>query len=405
MVSKKSSMFSQLIAGYLLVIATSGFARLAYGVLMPSMQEDLAINYAQAGFLATIISLGFLVISTLIAVLAQKFGIKKIVLAGGFLVTVCLFLLSFAKSYYFVMLIMFLLGAGSSLAFAPLMSLMVIQFANKKGLVLGILLSGVGSGMLLSGIITTNLSDYFPSLGWRDIWTIFGTISLIVTLLSLFVLKEAENKTNTKNNQNQSISKAFKNVKIIRIGIIYFLVGVGYLIPVLFQSSFMINSGFSEKIAGNVFALSGLSIIVGSPVFGMISDRIGRKNSLLITSILCMIAGILPVLNHHLIAFVAASILFPFSLGGFLVLIQSMAAERVSPSLVPAVLGYVSVFYSIGQLIGPSLAGAVIEKFGGIQSAYILASCIFLGTLIITSFVKENEKEEVLAVQTNPLSG
>ncbi|MEH7743786.1 MFS transporter [Neobacillus drentensis] len=92
MASKKSSMFSQLIAGYLLVIATSGFARLAYGVLMPSMQEDLAINYAQAGFLATIISLGFLVISTLIGVLAQKIGIKKIVLAGGFLVTVCLFL-------------------------------------------------------------------------------------------------------------------------------------------------------------------------------------------------------------------------------------------------------------------------------------------------------------------------
>ncbi|WP_176526029.1 MFS transporter, partial [Bacillus sp. AFS001701] len=194
MTSKKSSMFSQLIAGYLLVIATSGFARLAYGVLMPSMQEDLAINYAQAGFLATIISLGFLVISTLIGILAQKFGIKKIVLAGGFLVTVCLFLLSFAKSYYIVMLIMFLLGAGSSLVFAPLMSLMVTQFANKKGLVLGILLSGVGSGMLLSGIITTNISDYFPSLGWRVIWTIFGIISLIVTLLSLFVLKEGENK-------------------------------------------------------------------------------------------------------------------------------------------------------------------------------------------------------------------
>ncbi|WHY58337.1 hypothetical protein [Peribacillus simplex] len=60
---KKWSMWSQLIAGFLLVISTTGFARLAYGVLMPFMQADLNMNYTQAGLLATTISLGLLAIS------------------------------------------------------------------------------------------------------------------------------------------------------------------------------------------------------------------------------------------------------------------------------------------------------------------------------------------------------
>lgn len=76
-------------SGFLLVISTTGFARLAYGVLMPFMQADLNMNYTQAGLLATTISLGFLAISPVAGVLALKFGMKKVIMAwvqGCFLV-------------------------------------------------------------------------------------------------------------------------------------------------------------------------------------------------------------------------------------------------------------------------------------------------------------------------------
>ncbi|MCK0470393.1 hypothetical protein MW695_03265 [Alkalihalobacillus sp. APA_J-10(15)] len=65
-----------------MVISTTGFARLAYGVLMPFMQADLNMNYTQAGLLAL------------------KFGMKQVIMAGGSLVTVSFLFLSFSNSFY-----------------------------------------------------------------------------------------------------------------------------------------------------------------------------------------------------------------------------------------------------------------------------------------------------------------
>lgn len=385
-------MLTQLMAGFLLVISTTGFARLAYGVLMPFMQADLNMNYTQAGLLATTISLGFLAISPAVGVLALKFGMKKVIITGGFLVTGSFILLSFSNSFYLFTLIMFFCGAGSAFVFSPLMSLLVIQFQKKKGLVLGVLLSGVGSGMLLSGLMTTYLIRYFPVWEWRAIWIIFAIISIIVTFLSWIVLNEPGNRADNKDDRNLRVAHVYKNQKIVRVGIIYFLVGVAYLIPILFQTSFMIHSGISEKVAGSLFSISGLFTIIGGPIWGMVSDKVGRKKSLLVALAFCVMGGIIPVVNDHIISFIASAILFGFSIGGIMVLVQAMAAERSLPYLVPAVMGFVTIFFATGQLLGPFLAGAIIEQLGGVQEAYAFAVFIFVTALILTSFVSEKER-------------
>ncbi|MFE4143148.1 MFS transporter [Peribacillus sp. YIM B13472] len=389
---KKWSMWSQLIAGFLLVISTTGFARLAYGVLMPFMQADLNINYTQAGLLATTISLGFLAISPLAGLLALKFGMKQVIMAGGFLVTVSFLFLSFSNSFYLYMLIMFFCGAGSALAFSPIMSLLVIQFQKKKGLVLGVLLSGVGSGMLLSGLMTTYLIRYFPVWEWRAIWIIFSITSILFTLLSWIVLKEPGKSVTNKDDSNQGVAHAYKNRKILRVGIIYFLIGLAYLIPILFQTSFMIHSGISERVAGSLFSISGLFTIIGGPIWGIVSDKVGRKKSLLVALAFCVMGGIIPVVDDHIISFMASAILFGFSIGGLMVLVQAMAVERSLPYLVPAVLGFITIFFATGQLLGPFLAGSIIEHLGGVREAYIFAIFIFFTALILTCFVSEKEK-------------
>ncbi len=163
--------------------------------------------------------------------LALKFGMKQVIMAGGFLVTVSFLFLSFSNSFYLYMLIMFLCGAGSALVFSSIMSLLVIQFQKKKGLVLGVLLSGVGSGMLLSGLMTTYLIRYFPVWEWRAIWLIFSIVSILFTLLSWIVLKEPGKSVTNKDDRNQGVAHAYKNRKILRVGIIYFLIGLSYPNP------------------------------------------------------------------------------------------------------------------------------------------------------------------------------
>mgnify|MGYP002641310800 FL=1 len=43
------------------VTVTNGFARFAYGLILPSMQSEMGWNYAQAGWLNTANALGYIV--------------------------------------------------------------------------------------------------------------------------------------------------------------------------------------------------------------------------------------------------------------------------------------------------------------------------------------------------------
>ncbi|MBT2738785.1 YbfB/YjiJ family MFS transporter [Bacillus sp. ISL-7] len=69
-----------------------------------------------------------------------------------------------------------------------------------------------------------------------------------------------------------------------------------------------------------------------------------------------------------------------------------MAVERSLPYQVPAVLGFITIFFATGQLVGPFLAGSIIEHLGGVREAYVFAIFIFFTGLILTCFVSEKEK-------------
>lgn len=63
----------------------------------------------------------------------------------------------------------------------------------------------------------------------------------------------------------------WKTKELYIIAWMYFIVGVVYLIPNLYQTSFMIDSGISASISGTVYAIAGIFSIVGASVWGFIS--------------------------------------------------------------------------------------------------------------------------------------
>ncbi|KFN04051.1 transmembrane secretion effector family protein [Bacillus clarus] len=50
------------------------------------------------------------------------------------------------------------------------------------------------------------------------------------------------------------------------------------------------------------------------------------------------------------------------SLGGVLLLIQVAVSKQVSPKYVSVAISFISIFYAVGQMIGPGLAGCVIGQ-------------------------------------------
>ncbi|HFU7069245.1 MFS transporter [Bacillus cereus] len=367
--------------GIFLIITTTGFARMAYGIILPFMQEGLHLSTAQSGMLGTILFLGYLLTVGTSGIFTIRFGAKSVLLIGSWFVVISLMGLAFVSSFWIVAFCMLCAGAGSALVYTPLMSITVGWFPDKRGTVMGLLLSGAGIGMLFSGIIVPYVVRTFPEYSWRGAWFLFGVITCIIVFAASVVLKNPEVTEDEQKMSNKSFLWITKELYIIAW--MYFIVGVVYLIPNLYQTSFMIDSGISASISGTVYAIAGIFSIVGASVWGFISDRIGIKKSLCSALLLAIIGDMAPIIFGNITGFIVSAIIWGSSLGGILLLIQVAASKQVSPKYVSMAISFISVFYAVGQMIGPGIAGWVIGR-SGYALAYVLGAfgffmCICMG--------------------------
>ncbi|PFT67020.1 MFS transporter [Bacillus cereus] len=367
--------------GIFLIITTTGFARMAYGIILPFMQGGLHLSTAQSGMLGTILFLGYLLTVGTSGIFTIRFGAKSVLLIGSWFVVISLMGLAFVSSFWIVAFCMLCAGAGSALVYTPLMSITVGWFPDKRGTVMGLLLSGAGIGMLFSGIIVPYVVRTFPEYSWRGAWFLFGVITCIIVFAASVVLKNPEVTEDEQKMSNKSF--LWKTKELYIIAWMYFIVGVVYLIPNLYQTSFMIDSGISASISGTVYAIAGIFSIVGASVWGFISDRIGIKKSLCSALLLAIIGDMAPIIFGNITGFIVSAIIWGSSLGGILLLIQVAASKQVSPKYVSMAISFISVFYAVGQMIGPGIAGWVIGR-SGYALAYALGAfgffmCICMG--------------------------
>lgn len=399
-ISERKRIWIYSILGMLTTIVVLSFARLSYGVILPFMKEGLQITYKQAGYLGTITSLGYLCTLIFAGILASKWGGKKTILLGLSLVALGLIGLTFTPVYWVSIFFMLLLGIGTSFTFTPLITLLVSWFPAKKGLVIGLATSGTGIGMLFSGMIVPYLGTVYIDIGWRMAWGIFAIIGIVVFVLTLLFIKDPLATLPTKMEKKQtSTSEIYRNPNVVIVEFIYGIIGITYLVQMIFIMSFMLESGLSTKLAGQLIALNGILSIFSGPIWGNISDKIGRRSSLIITMSLTVISMLLPVFFPTIVGFTLHILILSCTFTGLFTLIQASSMDHVKPAEMPLAFSYVTFYFAVGQLIGPTIAGWLIEDWGGFRSAFLFSSIILGIGLLLTLKVK-NSVESQLSIQS-----
>ncbi|WP_342431365.1 MFS transporter [Neobacillus sp. FSL H8-0543] len=394
-INEKNRLWIYAIIGMLTTVVVLSFARLSYGVILPFMKDGLQISYKEAGYLGTVTSFGYL--STLIfaGILASKWGGKRTVLLGISLVTMGLIGLTFTPSYWVTMIFMLLLGVGTSFTYTPFISLLVGWFPTKKGLVIGFATSGSGIGILFSGMLVPFLGSINSEIGWRFAWGIFAIISLGVLTVTYLIIKNPPSVLPSKYSAKQTPPmEIYKNRKVIHVGLIYGIIGVTYIIQMIFIMSYMVDSGISSKLAGQLIAINGILSIFSGPIWGLISDKVGRRISLILTMSLTMVSMFIPVFMPTLLGFSLHIVILSSTTTGLFTLTQASSMDHVKPADMPLAFSYVTFYFAVGQLIGPAIAGWLIEDWGGFKSAFLFSSIILAIGLFLTIKLKNSEQPQ-----------
>ncbi len=158
------------------------------------------------------------------------------------------------------------------------------------------------------------------------------------------------------------------------------ILGFSILIPIL--PYFVKHFGASTIAVGALFAVFALCQFLAGPLWGNVSDRIGRKRVLIVSQIGATLgwAGLAfaPTLAWVFVARIVEGIS-----GGNISVTQAYVADRVEPEQRAQAFAYVGAAFSAGLVLGPLAGGTLLAHFG-YQVPFLLAAGLQVVTLAVT---------------------
>ena len=177
------------------------------------------------------------------------------------------------------------------------------------------------------------------------------------------------------------------------LGCIYSFFGATYAVYVTFIVTTMVNErGFAEGAAGNFWAIVGALSIFSGPLFGWISDRLGRKKTIMIvyglfTISYALVAASLPD------SFLYASIcIFGLSVWSIPTIMSAAVGDYVGPEKAVKALGFITLFFGAGQIMGPAVAGFLADTTGTFRTAFALCALLTMVAIVTAYFLRPPSK-------------
>ncbi len=386
-------------AGTCCVFACLGLGRFALGMLLPAMGEALHLTYGQMGFIGTANFSGYLVAVLVCGRLSKRFGARRLIGTALLMVGGSMLLVSLTADFYLISALYIVTGMGSALANVAMMGLISVWFASRKrGKAAGFVVIGSGFAIILSGKLVPYLNG-LGSNGWRLSWCVLGGLVLAVALLCYGVLRNRPQDMGLQPvgsvaddvAEYQAALTQTSRVRpgvIYHCGAIYFLFGFTYVIYATFIVTTLVQErGMSEAVAGTFWAWVGFLSLFSGPVFGTISDRLGRKAALVTVFIIQALAYLFITVQTGPIFLYLSIFCYGIVAWSIPSIMAALVGDYAGPQRAVHVFAFITFIFGLGQVLGPFVAGILAEKTTGFTSSYLLAFALAMVAAIFSLFL------------------
>jgi len=376
----------------LVTMAAVGFGRFAYTVILPSMREGLNLTRSQMGFVATGNLTGYLGLALLGGLAASRWGSRRVILAGLAAAAAGMLLTGAAGDFAGALLGRTLTGLGSGAAYIPAASLVSAWFAaQRRGAATGVVVAGNGLGLTVSGFLLPPVLGADVD-GWRTAWFALAGAAAVITLLAAVAVRDRPEDlglTPLGGGSDESAAPAgaaaaaagpAAGISALRwIGLAYTLWGGAYIIYVTFFAAALVEGrGLAEAAAGRLWAEAGLVSILSGILAGAASDRWGRHRALAVVLAVQAVGFAALALGTGLAWYRLSAVLYGLTAWGVPGLVAAAAGDYAGPARAAAALGVLTVGFGVGQAVGPSIGGLIIDHWGGYTPALLLAAAVNL---------------------------
>jgi MFS family permease len=382
------------------IFACLGLGRFALGMLLPAMGESLGLDYTRMGLISTINFTGYLIAVLGCGVVASRIGHRATITLALLTVGSSMILIGQTSAYVMILLLYFLTGMGSGAANVPIMALASSWFtSSRRGRATGFVVIGSGFAILLAGKLIPWLNERGGAAGWRLGWMVLGGLVLAVALIDYLVLRNSPKEKGLEPCGEKPVAtgtsgwcepeKRISRKNLAHLGALYFLFGASYVVYVTFIVTSMIRDrGFSESLAGNFWAWVGALSLLSGPIFGTMSDRLGRRAALITVFLIqgsgYLLAGLQGLPEIFLYASIACFGLTAWSIPSIM---AALVGDLAGPRQAARVFGFITFIFSLGQISAPAVAGVLAEQSGNFSSSFLLTAVLAGGGALLAGML------------------
>lgn len=306
-----------------------------------------------------------------------------------------------------------LIGAGTSI-FVPLVSTVARWFVQRRTIMTGIVIAGLGVATLIGNPVANLLISAYD---WRVSYIILGTIvAAIAILIAQFLRRDptqvrqvayGESKIAEIRPESENDAFTLREAVCTRQFWIFFALSICYsfcvLAVLIHAAPYITDIGMSATTAANILATMGGATIVGMIAIGNVGDRIGNKKTLIIGFILMSLALFLLLLAKETWAYHIFAIIFGLAYGGIAAQRSPMIAQMFGVRSHGLIFGVTDNSFTIGAAIGPVVTGYIFDLSGSYQMAFVVATVISIIGLILTIFFNPKITKSTRSTANNKL--
>lgn len=359
------SPFVQLLASAVALMMAMGIGRFALTPQLPRLIAEGQIDLTAGGLIAAANYLGYF-LGALDAMFARQPSQVRLRLHAGLWLCVLLTLVSAAADgFWSHLLLRFGTGIASAWVLVMITSL-TQQLANAHGCQRqgALVFAGPGAGIALTGLLA--LVAHLLGLGSSALWLIYAVAALVMLLAVLPWLPRAVQPSAGVINQGPT-----RGTGIARLGLVYALYGIGYILPATFLSQMASHQFHGQWQADLFWPAFGLAAALGVLVVGL--RRPHRTAAWLSATLWLQGLGVLACLLGDGLGLALGVLLCG---GPFLACMQLVMqrSRELAPHATQRNAGLLTACFALGQLSGPLLAAVSSHVSGGLQPALILAA-------------------------------
>ena len=334
----------------------------------------------------------------------DRHGSRPVILLSVVLLTGGLLLTAVAQQLWFAFLSFgVLVGLSVGFCYTSSIGLVGRTFAQHRAFALGVLLAGVGTGVLVTPVVSEALIDAYS---WRTAYVCLAVVALPATIWAAILGDRirASDPVGTAATSNSATSSAGAggtapatggNPSLISLSALardrrfrrYYLaaimLGPGFYAPILFYNDYAIDHDIDSGAAALLVGISGASSVIGRLAYGLLEKRMAALSlsrlsyALLLASLVVwLVSGssyptlVVSAVTHGL---------------GWAILATSTPAVLTGWLGVKNLGGSIGVYYTglgVGALAGPAAGGFIIDR-SGFTPAIALSIATTLVALLI----------------------